>query len=306
MKHTPKFQETPIKFSELTRLEKLADNYIHLGEDYILTKMTSSNAKFEEPVARRFDGMTICACVKGVLRMMINDTEVTVNPDSLLFIHPDAVFNSIDWSGDEQEAYLLFLSNRFIHDINIDLNAINTNLFTTGRYVIPLDKEKIIHLLRYFEMLHLNASQQNNYNRYIARALVSAAGYQIMAFAEEASENDELASKQSRKFAYAQKFLRLVREFYRSQRSISFYAEKMFISPKYLSLVIKEATGKSAGDWIDQYVIQEAKNQLRFSGKNVQQIAYDLNFSNQSSFGKYFKNLTGMSPTAFQNKDGMR
>jgi AraC-like DNA-binding protein len=98
----------------------------------------------------------------------------------------------------------------------------------------------------------------------------------------------------------------LVREFYRSQRSISFYAEKMFISPKYLSLVIKEATGKSAGDWIDQYVIQEAKNQLRFSGKNVQQIAYDLNFSNQSSFGKYFKNLTGMSPTAFQNKDGMR
>jgi AraC-like DNA-binding protein len=80
----------------------------------------------------------------------------------------------------------------------------------------------------------------------------------------------------------------------------------MFISPKYLSLVIKEATGKSAGDWIDQYVIQEAKNQLRFSGKNVQQIAYDLNFSNQSSFGKYFKNLTGMSPTAFQNKDGMR
>ena len=58
---------------------------------------------------------------------------------------------------------------------------------------------------------------------------------------------------------------------------------------------------KSAGEWIDSYVIQEAKNLLRYSGKNVQQIAYELNFTNQSSFGKYFKNITGMSPTAFQN-----
>ena len=49
-------------------------------------------------------------------------------------------------------------------------------------------------------------------------------------------------------------------------------------------------------------MIQEAKNLLRYSGKNVQQIAYELNFSNQSSFGKYFKNLTGMSPTQFQNQ----
>ena len=92
-----------------------------------------------------------------------------------------------------------------------------------------------------------------------------------------------------------------MREYHKAERAISFYAEKMFISPKYLSLIIKESTGKSAGEWIDQYVIQEAKNMLRYSGKNVQQISYELNFPNQSSFGKYFKNLTGMSPTAFQN-----
>ncbi len=122
-----------------------------------------------------------------------------------------------------------------------------------------------------------------------------------MAFGEEATERDTSRHTHSRKLIYVQKFLRLVREYHRSQRAISFYAEKMYISPKYLSLVIKEATGKSAGEWIDQYVIQEAKNLLRYSGKNVQQIAYELNFSNQSSFGKYFKNLTGLSPTAFQN-----
>lgn len=81
---------------------------------------------------------------------------------------------------------------------------------------------------------------------------------------------------------------------------VSFYAEKLFISPKYLSLIIKESIGRSAAEVIDEYVILEAKNLLRFSGKNIQQVAYELNFPNQSSFGKYFKHLTGMSPSEFQ------
>ena len=81
---------------------------------------------------------------------------------------------------------------------------------------------------------------------------------------------------------------------------MAFYADKLFISPKYLSLLVKEATGRSAANWIDEYVIMEAKNMLRFSGRNIQQVTYDLNFPNQSSFGKYFKHLTGMSSTQYQ------
>jgi AraC-like DNA-binding protein len=99
---------------------------------------------------------------------------------------------------------------------------------------------------------------------------------------------------------YVQEFMKLVHENFRQERAVGFYAKSLFISPKYLSLIIKEVTGKSAAAWIDERVILEAKNLLKFSGKNVQQIAYELNFNNQSSFGKYFKHLTGMSPTAFQ------
>lgn len=311
MKHNPQFQETPIRIAQLSVLEKVADSYIHLGDDYILTHISSASAntntsssatpKFEEPVARRFDGATMCICTKGLLKIIINLDEITVPPNSMLFIPSETVFKPVLWQGEELEGYLLFLSNRFIHDINIDLSAINTSLFASRNPVLELDRNKIDILLRYFDLLHLNASEQNNYNRYIARSLIAAAGYQLMAYGEEAAERETVNRTHSRKMTYVQKFLRLVRDYHRSERAISFYAGKMFISPKYLSLIIKEATGKSAGEWIDQYVIQEAKNLLRYSGKNVQQIAYELNFSNQSSFGKYFKNLTGMSPTAFQN-----
>ena len=85
----------------------------------------------------------------------------------------------------------------------------------------------------------------------------------------------------------------------KKETSVGFYADKLFISPKYLSLIIKEMTGRSAAEWIDECVILEAKNLLRYSGKNIQQVAYELNFTNQSSFGKYFKHLTGMSPSQF-------
>ena len=64
--------------------------------------------------------------------------------------------------------------------------------------------------------------------------------------------------------------------------------------------MVKETTGKSAANWIDDFVLMEAKNLLRYSGKNVQQVAYALNFTNQSSFGKFFKHLTGQSPTEYQ------
>lgn len=71
---------------------------------------------------------------------------------------------------------------------------------------------------------------------------------------------------------------------------------------KHLSNVIKELTGKSAGEWIDSYVILEAKTLLKYSNMSVQEIAYYLNFPNQSFFGSYFKRNTGMSPSQYKAK----
>lgn len=301
MKRASELDETPIRLSQLTVLKDIADDYSHLDEDYILSKFSSFNAAINSGVARRFDGITIVVPVLGTIRMAINLNEVEVSPNCLLMIPPDTVFKLISWEGEKLEGYLVFLSNHFINDLNIDLNAIDSSLFTKTDMVMRLSLQKIALLKRYFDLFHLNALEKNNYNRNIARQLASAACYQIIALREEEMDRTLGTHPMARKLTYARNFLKLVRDHHRAQRSIGFYAGKMFISPKYLSLIIKEATGRSAAEWIDQYVLQEAKNLLRYSGKNVQQIAYELNFSNQSSFGKYFKNLTGMSPTEFQN-----
>ncbi|MDE5692340.1 MAG: helix-turn-helix domain-containing protein, partial [Duncaniella sp.] len=70
-----------------------------------------------------------------------------------------------------------------------------------------------------------------------------------------------------------------------------------------LSAVLKEISDKTAGEWIDQRVIFEAKLLLRSTGLNNQEISTKLNFANQSFFGKYFKHLTGMSPRDYRTKN---
>lgn len=293
-----------IKMSELAALKLMSESYSHLGEDYILSHVTSLEPPMEEPIARRFDGLTVIVNVseKGSLTLTIDVDTCTIPPFSICFIPPDSIFKPVKWDGAERlNIYVLFLSQRFISDIAIDLNAISTNVFSATSPVLTLTEEQIMVLVRYFDLLHLNSSGNGSYKRQIARSLVCAAGYQLIDYGEAAAERQASVQSHSRKLTYTRNFFQLVRTNHREQRSIGFYAEKMFISPKYLSLVIKETTGRSAAEWIDHYVLQEAKNMLRYSGKNIQQIAYEMNFVNQSAFGKFFKNLTGMSPTKFQN-----
>jgi AraC-like DNA-binding protein len=80
-----------------------------------------------------------------------------------------------------------------------------------------------------------------------------------------------------------------------------FYADKMHLSPKYLSAVVKKVSGQTPSNWIDGLVIMEAKNLLKYSEMNIQEIAYQMNFPNQSFFGKYFKQRTGMTPSTYRD-----
>ena len=95
-------------------------------------------------------------------------------------------------------------------------------------------------------------------------------------------------------------FLKTVATHYKQQRSVTFYADKLYLTPKYLSCVIKEISGKSAGEWIDEQVILAAKALLKSSNMTIQEISVELNFANQSFFGKYFKQHTGISPKAYR------
>ena len=104
----------------------------------------------------------------------------------------------------------------------------------------------------------------------------------------------------SRKEELFEQFLRLLNQYCWKERSVSFYANELCITPQYLSLILKSLSGKSANRWIEEALIVEAKMLLRTPNTNVQQVADKLNFPDQSTFGKFFKKNMGISPSEYR------
>ncbi|MDD3037063.1 AraC family transcriptional regulator [Bacteroides sp.] len=136
-------------------------------------------------------------------------------------------------------------------------------------------RELVIHLLRY---LYLEL-----YNNFQKQTILS------------------LGNKQeTRKEELTNKFFALIMEHFRENKDVAFYADKLCISSKYLSMVIKEISGKSAKDWIIEYIILEIKALLKNTNLNIQGIALKTNFANQSSLGRFFRKHTGMSLSQYR------
>ena len=111
----------------------------------------------------------------------------------------------------------------------------------------------------------------------------------------------EEPKKSKRKEEIFKQFIAAVQDNYTKERNVIFYADKLCVSPKYLSAVVHEVSGKHATNWINEYVILECKAMLKVEGDSVKNVCNRLNFPNQSFFAKYFKQHTGMTPREYKN-----
>ncbi len=116
--------------------------------------------------------------------------------------------------------------------------------------------------------------------------------------------NDKEESKTFEQFTRKEevfnKFMDLLLDNYKEQHEVAYYADKLYITPQYLTMIIKSLTGKTTNKWIDETLILEARKLLKTSQRSVQQIADLLNFSDQSTFGKFFKKYHGISPVEYR------
>ena len=98
-----------------------------------------------------------------------------------------------------------------------------------------------------------------------------------------------------------QRFVALVHEHCTEQREVAFYADRLCISTRYLSTIIRSVAHSTAKEFIDRSVVLEIKMLLGSTELSVQEIAYRLHFPDQSYLGRFFKKHTGVSPTEFRN-----
>lgn len=104
---------------------------------------------------------------------------------------------------------------------------------------------------------------------------------------------------------YFRKFIAFIKENLKCEHEVSFYAEKLSITPKYLSEICKQKTGYKAKEIISTMLVAKLKRDILLSGESLKVIAYDYRFADQSSLGKFFKKMTGVSPSIFKRQNGM-
>ena len=111
----------------------------------------------------------------------------------------------------------------------------------------------------------------------------------------------ECCKPMSRKEDVLQHFLTLLYKHYREEHKISYYASRLYLTPRYFSLVIKEQSGQSPLNWITTALFVDARNMLQDTNYSIKEIADTLHFPTQSYFGKWFKNLTGLNPLEYRH-----
>lgn len=166
---------------------------------------------------------------------------------------------------------------------------------------VPIPYDELTYLKPYYTLLKKNMEEGN---AEVIKGLAIAMSSTITSLLHKyqqtrmpESEKDEPLAKQ-----LFNKFMKLLSAYHTKERSLQFYADKMCLTPKYVSGAIKSFSGKGALDWINEYVVLEAEMMLRYTEMSVQEIAYALNFPYQSAFGKYFKQQAGMSPREYRYK----
>ena len=141
----------------------------------------------------------------------------------------------------------------------------------------------------------LDENAENPYKSKIVQHVLMAIFY-----SSENISRTEVEKPRTNADILSKEFLALVKEHFREERQLKFYADKMCITPRYLSRVVKECTQFSAADWIERFVVLEARALLKSTNMTVQQISDELNFPSQTFFGKYFKRRVGLSPKEYR------
>ncbi len=147
-------------------------------------------------------------------------------------------------------------------------------------------------LKKKFETTDMNSCRLQILKNYLIGLL-----YECIGMRSEPATTDVVKSRGQVLFS---QFIDLVVEHHREQHSVKFYADELGITPKYLSAVAEEQTGKNAKRWIDEHIALDAKVLLRSSSRDIQKVSKILNFPDVSFFGKFFKRLVGVSPKAYR------
>lgn len=293
--------QTPINSFTLAELIDLAGEQRQgLMRECITASSDSQMQVFRFPC--RIDAFIIGVGTEGETSVSFNLHEFRLKKDSMFIFTPKNILqvNSQQYF----KADVIAISPDFMRRINIDIkNMMPLFLKFVENPTLALTPEESRSMRGMIAQIERETrGPETHFSFDIVSGLIAATFYKVgdIMYHYLAEHPEGQNNSHNRAEEYFKQFTHLLGEHFREERSVGFYARQLCITPKYLTTLIKRISGQSVSEWIDNYVILEAKTLLKYSTMSIQEIAYYLNFPNQSFFGSYFKRNTGMSPSQYK------
>ena len=297
--------EQEIQDVSIKRIQESIPQLKGIENDLIIDYTQYMMPNDKHPIHRypiRFDGLYIGLREKGKARFSINLKEFEVGENDLVICSPGDLVQASLQDGIHLVQSMM-ISSHFLKEMYISLNSFMPFFASQKEHpVFHLTDNEMEELKSYFLLIKDNIENDDYFRTDITKRLLAAYLYKLGStlYRHRPELQAEAAKPLKREEILFKEFIRLVSEHHRKERRVDFYAEQLFLSPKHFSTVIKKVSGKTAGQWIDDYVVLEAKTLLKYSAMSIQEVAYYMNFPNPSFFGKYFRQHTGMSPSEYK------
>lgn len=270
---------------------------------YIDNDMMLFNEVSQLPIPmepRRMGCKLFALCTQGKAQYSVDTVEYTVYANDMMIISEGQITDDVMLSRDFNGMGII-VSDDFFNEIVKDVHELSTLfLFTRANPVCHLTQQECDNIVDYFRMLKQKTDDlKHHFRRETVRSLLTTMIYDLSNIIFRMQNTVD--RRQTRGEAIFTQFLQLVELNFRHERRVSWYAKQLCISPKYLSEIIKQVSRRTPNDWIDNFVTLEIRVLLRNSTKSIKEIAQELNFPNQSFFGKFFKEHVGVSPSQYRN-----
>lgn len=277
----------------------LLSSGISFGDKIRLFDNFADMPKFATPA--RLNIILLAVCSEGKIDVSIDMRNFCLKPSSLLVLRPGHILNSYEVS-DNFKGFFIALDGDILSEALPSFSKIvSCAIYFLNNPMIELSERELADQLEFFALIRRKMDDTHIlYHDNIVRALCESLFYETLSL--YSSHIKDIGKVGRRKVELLFNFVTLVEQNYREHRDVAFYADQLCVSPKHLTSVLKDTSNRTALQWIDSYVILEAKMLLKDQHMSVKEVSLRLNFPNQSFFGKYFKKATGLSPREYIDK----
>lgn len=288
-----------IEEGEFAQSAEITPNY--LDEDILII----DNVKvLQHPDPVRLQMNMIASCQAGSLRANLNGRMIRVEKGDIIICPPNTMIDMSDVSSDFACTAMCVSNHGMMKILRTHINVWNRAMYVNKVAVLKMNDVDKIFYSKFTDLVRLcldpmfsERSSWQPYRREIVETLLKSA---LLAVSNLLLQDLPMEKANSSTSELFDKFLELLQQNEVKHRSVEYFAQQLCITPKYLSIICKRFSGKTAIDWITEYTLADITYYLRSTSKSIKEISGILGFSNTSFFGKYVREHLHMSPLKYR------